>query len=118
MKRCGVRRRQWHSCLAWVYHSEKRQVDDFTTINKVNLHSLNPDYEDIELTEEHNPKITGILVDVIKKERLMQIRRLQPMNFKTKIIRQSQLSEVERTNRQSQLSNLRPLIIKSTSFIH
>ena len=52
-----------------VYHSEKRQVDAFTTINKVKLHSLNPDYDDIELTEEHNPKITGILVDVIKKER-------------------------------------------------
>ncbi len=52
-----------------VYHSEKRQVDAFTIINKVKLHSLNPDYDDIELTEEHNPKITGILVDVIKKER-------------------------------------------------
>lgn len=49
--------------------SEQEQIDAFTIINKVKLHSLNPDYEDIELTEEHNPKITGILVDVIKKER-------------------------------------------------
>ena len=52
-----------------VYHSEQEQIDAFTIINKVKLHSLNPDYDDIVLTEEHNPKITGILVDVIKKER-------------------------------------------------
>lgn len=50
------------------YHSAKQLIDEFTTINNVTLHSLNPEFKDIELTEDNNPKITGILVDIIKKK--------------------------------------------------
>ena len=37
------------------YHSAKQQIDEFTTINNVTLHSLNPEFKDVELTEDNNP---------------------------------------------------------------
>lgn len=51
-----------------VYHNHRQPIDMFTTISTIKLHSLNPKYEDIALTQEHDPRITGILIDVIKKD--------------------------------------------------
>lgn len=50
------------------YHSTKTQTDEGWYHNSITLHSLNPDFEDINLTEDDEPLIAGFFVTVIDEE--------------------------------------------------
>lgn len=49
------------------YHSTKVQTEDGWAHDSITLHSLNPEYEDIHLTDEDEPMIVGIYVDVLEQ---------------------------------------------------
>lgn len=47
------------------YHSTKEVTEEGWMHTSITLHSLNPDYDDIELTDEDEPKIAGFFVEVL-----------------------------------------------------
>lgn len=49
------------------YHSTKVQTEDGWAHDSITLHSFNPEYEDIHLTDEDEPMIVGIYVDVLEQ---------------------------------------------------
>lgn len=56
-----------HDCRHVIkeYHSIKVYDEDSWAHESILLHSLNPEYDDIELTEDDEPRIAGFFVSVL-----------------------------------------------------